>query len=124
MEYMTLREHYKKLYECLPVSAIVNGPDYYYILGVKCEEENDYIGAKKKLLFATALGSGEAAMHLGFLYQNGFGTDVNINKALDHYKYAIQLGFDEAYGMIEKMVKDGLISQEDAIVSKRGKKTR
>ena len=121
MAYKTLKERYSKFAACLPASAKMNGSSYYFSEGIAHELRKDYSSAKKNFLIATALGNGEAAMHLGFLYHYGLGTDVDIERALKHYKYAIQLGLDEAAGMIDEMAKEGLIDQNDRASSKQKK---
>ena len=71
----------------------------YYRQGNAPLGDNYFPYAVKYLSLAVEEGFGEAAYLLGDIYNRGCGMEIDVSKAAEYYKKALELGYD--YGETE-----------------------
>ena len=78
----------------LTVAAYDGNSEAALVLGKKFDfginENQNFYSALKWYKKADALKNKKAAVHIGYLYMNGLGTDKNLSVAKDYFKKAIK----------------------------------
>jgi len=77
----------------------------YHNLGVGSVENRNYIEAFVYFNKSASLGFINSIINLGYLYLNGYGTDINYQKALQLYKIAADEGSKIAEDTVELIKK-------------------
>jgi TPR repeat protein len=82
--------------------------DEEYRRGMEYLEKKNYSKALQYLNFSTSKNNALAHYYLGVMYDNGWGTDKDIEMANSHYESAIEYNFGLAYFALAKnMLNDG-----------------
>lgn len=75
-----------------------NAQNNDFAFGIQCYNKQNYEQAFHHFLKAQMQGIDEASNYLGICYENGYGVDVNIPKAIENYEMGINKG--DAYAMV------------------------